>query len=90
MSERFSADESVEKPEYGSSQDIVNDYLEIKSLLTWLTQEGARDNLSMWKKNRYRLNSLLIKHELPPDDPESFKTLKDIATTAFIDLKLKM
>jgi len=90
MSERFSTDESSEKPEYGSSLDIVNDYNEIKSLLEWLTQKGSRDNPSLWKKNRYRVNFLLIKHELPPDDPESFKTLKDMATAAFKDMKLKM
>lgn len=88
--ERFPADESAEKPEYGSSLDILNDYNEIKSLLEWLTQKGSRDNPSLWKKNRYRVNFLLIKHELPPDNPISFTRLQEMATEAFEKLKLKM
>ena len=90
MSERFSTDESAEKPKYGSSLDIVNDYNEVKSLLTSLIREGRDKNPVRWMENRRRLNTLLIKHELPPDDPECFKTFKDMATEAFEKLKLKM
>jgi|GEM_PF-1177209 len=82
--------ESSEKPEYGSSLDIINDYNEIKSLLTSLIQEGRDKNPAKWMENRRRLNTLLIKHELPPDDPDSFITFKEMAEAAFSDLKLKM
>lgn len=88
--EWFPVSEPSEKPEYGSSLDIVNDYNEVKSLLTSLIQEGRDKNPVRWMENRRRLNTLLIKHELPPDDPESFKTFKDMATEAFEKLKLKM
>ena len=88
--ERFSMDDQPEKPEYGSSLDIINDYNEIKSLLTSLIQEGRDKNPAKWMENRRRLNTLLIKHELPPDDPDSFTRLQEMATEAFKDLKLKM
>ncbi len=88
--EGFPTDEPFEKPEYGSSLDIINDYNEIKSLLTSLLQEGRDKNPAKWMENRRRLNTLLIKHELPPDDPDSFTKLQEMAMDAFKDLKLKM
>jgi len=88
--EEFPAQEPFEKPEYGSSLDIINDYNEVKSLLESLILEGREENPDRWMKNRRRLNILLIKHELPPDDPESFTKLQEMAVEAFKDLKLKM
>lgn len=82
--------EPSEKPEYGSSLDIINDYNEIKSLLTRLIQQGREKKPAIWMENRRRLNTLLIKHELSPDDPNSFIKLQKMADEAFKDLKLKM
>lgn len=88
--EWFPVSEPSEKPEHGSSLDIVNDYNEVKSLLTSLIQEGKDKNPARWLENRRRLSTLLIKHGLPPDNPESFTSLQEMATEAFEKLKLKM
>jgi hypothetical protein len=86
-SEEFPTEEPSEKPEYGSPIDIINDYNEIKGLILELLNNNRYDNPSEWMKNRRRLNSLLIKHELSPADPDSFIKLQKMATKAFKDLE---
>ncbi len=85
-SERFPAEEPSEEPEFGSPLDIINDYLEIKSLIVELLQKTVDKYPEIWTNNRKRLNILLIKHGLSPGDPECFKTIKAMAEAAYNDL----
>ena len=80
---------SIEKPERGSPLDIIKDYGEIKFLIEWMLHDGISDNPSLWMKNRHRLNTLLIKHGLSPDDPDCYKSLKLIVKKAYDDLEQK-
>jgi len=84
--EEFPAEESSDKPEFGSALDIVNDYQEIKLLIEKLILKSRSDDPDIWTKNRKRLNTLLIKHSISPDDPECFKTLQIMAEAAYNDL----
>ncbi len=68
----------TEKKEYYALSDIAADYMEVVDLVKWLIHEGPSADLEERSKNRYRLNSLLMKHEISPEDlEEGVKVLKN-------------
>jgi hypothetical protein len=83
MSERFVPNNSAEKPKRGSPQEIINEYLEVKELITWLIQEGRNADPALRTHKQYRLNLLFMKHELSPGDlPESARKFQELADDA--------
>jgi hypothetical protein len=69
MAERLPLDTAPEKPEseQGSPQAIVDDYLEVKDLITWLITEGPVSNPNIKPEKVIRLNYLFARNGLSTD-----------------------
>ncbi len=87
MPEQLPSDDSFEKSELGSLQDLIKDYYEIRNIIEKMLQEKRSENPSSWMKNRNRLNVLLIKHDLSPEDPKCYTILQARVKNALKELK---
>jgi len=81
MIERFS-DPSSTDPEHISPQDIVVDFNMAKEIVIWLNQEGPGASIQENSAQRYKLNRILMRHMISPDDPDKFVKLREKAEKA--------
>lgn len=88
MIERFS-NTSPEQPEskYISPQDTVTDFSELKEIVTWQYQEGRGADTDERNEKQTRLNNILMRHEISPDDPAKFTLIKEKAERALKTLR---
>jgi hypothetical protein len=87
MSEFSPGDRFFEESD-DSPLKLLADYERIKELVEWLIHERRSGDPS-WMKNRCELNSLLLEHRLPPDDPDCFNRLMIMVAKATNELDQK-
>lgn len=86
MSERASSDRLTDRPEYGSPQDIINDFERFVTIVEWFASEGWHADTQLKIKKRVMFNNLLLKREFNLEDPEKIEKFIKIAEAAYREL----
>ena len=68
-------------------REIIDDRDRIKDCIREMIDYPEDSNPILWARNRQKLNNLLYKHGLSPDDPDCYKKFKNKVDKASKDIK---